>query len=100
MPSLDLEGVEHVLRHYASDDDRRWGLVHEESLVEFDYGPAYLLGADGRQFLGPELVATLTPLLATLSDATAQRRGRPMDDSEWRPGFEDLLQWYRRGLGL
>jgi len=96
----DLEGVEHVLRHYANDDDRRWGLVHEGNLIEFDYGPAYLLGADARQFLGPELVATLTPLLATLSDASTALRDYRGDDAEWRPGFKDLLLWYRRGLGL
>ena len=96
----DLEGVEHVLRHYASDDDRRWGLAHEGNLVEFDYGPAYLLGADGKQFLGPEFVVTLTPLLATLSDAGAALRDHRIDDAEWRPGFKELLLWYRRGLGL
>jgi predicted nucleotidyltransferase len=96
----DLEGVEHVLRHYASDDDRRWGLVYEEKLVEFDYGPAYLLGADGKQFLGPELVVTLTPLLGSLGEASTRLRGRRIDDNEWRPGFRDLIHWYRRGLGL
>ena len=74
--------------------------MHEANLVEFDYGPAYLLGADGRQFLGPKLVATLTPLLTTLSDAGTALRDHRDDDVEWRPGFKDLLLWYRRGLGL
>ena len=96
----DLEAVEHVLRHYANDDDRRWGLVYEEQLVEFDYGPAYLLGVDGKLFLGPELVATLTPVLAALSDASTGMARRRIDDAAWRPDFKDLLLWYRRGLGL
>jgi predicted nucleotidyltransferase len=96
----DLEAVEHVLRHYANDDERLWGLEHAGELVEYDYGPAYLLGADGKQFLGPELVVTLTPLLATLSDAGTALRDHRDDDAVWRPGFKDLLLWYRRGLGL
>jgi predicted nucleotidyltransferase len=96
----DLEGVEHVLRHYASDDDRLWGLEYEGALVEYDYGPAYLLGRDGTEFLGPDLIKTLQPLLASLSDAGARLRGPRIDDGEWRPGFKDLLLWYRRGLGL
>ena len=96
----DLEAVDHVLRHYASDDDRLWGLEYEGALVEYDYGPAYLLGADGKPFLGPELVATLTPLLGSLSEAITQQRGRPIEDSQWRPGFRNLTLWYRRGLGL
>lgn len=105
----DLEGVEHVLRHYASDDDRRWGLEYEGALVEYDYGPAYLLGLDGREYLTPALVSTVLPLLEALSakaptgaagDWRTGSAGSGGDDSGWRPSFQDLLLWYRHGLAV
>lgn len=101
----DLAAVEHLLRHYAEDDDRRWGLEHRGELVEYDYGPAYLLGKDGTTFMGPDLVKVLQPLLATLSDearASGGVRARDDDDhdDEWKPRREDLFLWYRRGLEL
>jgi hypothetical protein len=77
-------------------------------LVEFDYGPAYLTGLDGREHLTPALVSTILPLLEALSaDAPTSaagdwRRGAEGsggDDSGWRPSFQSLLLWYRRGLG-
>jgi predicted nucleotidyltransferase len=104
----DLEGVEHVLRHYASDDDRLWGLAYEGALVEYDYGPAYLLGIDGREYLGPELIQTLSAVLGVLvvADARVATTERAVDYDDvggkeaWKPSFERLLFWYRRGLGL
>jgi predicted nucleotidyltransferase len=96
----DLDAIEHVFRDYAHDDERLWGLEHAGELVEYDYGPAYLLGKDGKDFLGPALLKTLQPLMVGLSNANTRSRGTRTDDAEWRPRFEDLLFWYRRGLGL
>jgi predicted nucleotidyltransferase len=86
----DLDAVDHVLRHYADDDERRWGLEHEGTLVEYDYGPAYLLGIDGARFLGPGLNETRSPLLASLS---ARSTGKPTheDDLAWQAAREDLF---------
>ena len=96
----DLDSVEHVLRHYAHDDDRRWGLEHEGELVEYDYGSAYLLGTDGMKFIDPDLIKTLEPLLVSLSEGGAGSPIRENEDHEWKPRREDLFLWYRRGLGL
>jgi predicted nucleotidyltransferase len=96
----DLDAVEHVLRHYADDDDRRWGLEHEEKLVDYDYGPAYLLGMDGARFIELDLIATIQPLIVSLSDGSRGSPGPQSGDDEWRPRREDLFLWYRRGLGL
>lgn len=92
----DLDSVEHVLRCYAADDDRRWGLEHESTLVEYDYSPAYLLGSDGAVFMSPQLVAVIEPLLDALS---AEETASAADD-DWTPPREQLFRWYRRGLGL
>lgn len=100
----DLAAVEHLLRHYADDDDRRWGLEHRGELVEYDYGPAYLLGKDGTQFLGPDLVEVLQPLLATLTDRDGDSGAVPHRDDDhedqWKPRREDLFLWYGRGLDV
>lgn len=96
----DLEAVEHLLRHYAGDDERRWGLAHEDKLVEYDYGPAYLLGIDGTKFIAPDLSERLRPLLISLSEASTGSLLPETDYEEWRPRREDLFFWYRRGLQL
>ena len=48
----DLAGVFHCLRHYLEDDERRYGVEHDGAGVLFEYTGAYLLGLDGRRFLG------------------------------------------------
>ena len=96
----DIEAVEHVLRFYADDDDRRWGLEHGDTLVDYDYGPAYLLGLDGAPFLDAALRRTLHPLLADLAEGSTVPPRAERDDYDWRPRREDLFHWYRLGLGL
>jgi hypothetical protein len=49
----DLAGVFHCLQHYLEDDERRYGAEHNGAGVPFEYTGAYLLGVDGRAFLGP-----------------------------------------------
>lgn len=95
----DLAAVEHVLRHYAEDDDRRWGLEHDDELVEYDYSSAYLLGKDGTEFTGPDLIAVVQPLLGTLSEGSTAASPRH-DDDDWKPRRENLFLWYRAGLGV
>jgi predicted nucleotidyltransferase len=96
----DLDAVEHLLRHYAQDDERLFGLEHNEQLVDYDYGPAYLLGVDGAGFVRPNVTKALKPLLDSLcADVT----GTPAADGfgdEWEARREELFFWYRRGLGL
>lgn len=93
----DVEAVEHLLRNYAETDDRRWGLEYRGTLIDFDYGSAYLLGLDGRKFNDDNVAKVVGPLLTTLSDGAGEA-----DDAEetWKPRREDLLLWYQRGLGI
>jgi predicted nucleotidyltransferase len=93
----DIDALEHLLRYYAEDDDRRWGLEHRGDLIDFDYGPAYLLGLDGRTFLDEGVVKAVGPLLPTLSRGAGGDSG---DDGDGRARREDLFLWYQRGLGL
>jgi len=104
-----LDAIEHVLRYYAQDDERLWGVEYQGALVEYDYGPAYLLGIDGREYLGPELIQALAAvpdaLLATGARAAIGNAAVDVDDDlggdgTWKPTFEELLLWCRRGLGL
>ena len=96
----DLDAVEHLLRHYGEDDDRRWGLEHEDKLVDYGYGSSYLLGIDGAEFIGAGLSETLRPLLVLLSNGSTGSPVSENNEDASRPGREDLFFWYRRGLGL
>ena len=89
----DIEGVEHVLRHYGPDDERRWGLTAGETVVEYDFGPAYLLGLDGRKFLTSSVTKTIHPLLERLAVDE-----RAADEASGKPRRHELFNWYRRGL--
>lgn len=93
----DINAVDHLLRNYAEDDDRRWGLEHRGELIDFDYGPAYLLGQDSRKFLDDEVAKVVGPLLVSLSEGV----GADSDgDETWKARREDLFRWYQRGLGI
>ncbi len=92
----DLEAVEHVLRHYAEDDDRRFGLESVDGLVPYECGPAYLAGLDGAEFPDATLRSLVGPLLEQLGDAPSPSR----DEDERRLPREELFAWYRRGLAL
>jgi len=94
----DVVAVEHVLRHYQEADDRRWGLEHKESLVDVDNATAYLLGLDGKTFLGDELKAALLPVFAQLADD--EERDDDDDGDDWRASRGRLFLWYEKGLGL
>ena len=103
----DLAGVFHCLQHYSDDDDRRYGVEHNGAGVPFEYTGAYLLGVDGRTFLGPQLTDAITSVLDLFVDSDANvvatvlyERGRiPAEDQDRFDAFEHF-QWYRRGLNL
>ena len=96
----DLDSVEHLLRHYGEDDDRRFGLEHAGTLVDYDHGPAYLLGIDGASSLTPDLSTRLRPLLVSLSKGSTGLPVEGKGNDEREPAREDLFFWYRLGLGL
>lgn len=93
----DVDGVRHCLRHYATEGDRRYGLKHGESAVPFEYGFAYLLGADARPLLDDRIRAAILPLLDQLApfdeEADAEEPYRVQQD-------RNHLKWFRAGLGL
>jgi predicted nucleotidyltransferase len=92
----DVRGVLHCLRHYAEDDDRRFGLEHQGALVPYEYGSAYLLACDARPFMDEELQQLLAPLLEALIPDEA-------DSDDWRYREKEdraYLRWFRAGLGL
>jgi predicted nucleotidyltransferase len=92
----DVRGVLHCLRHYAEDDDRRFGLEHQGTLVPYEYGSAYLLAYDARPFMDEKLQRLLAPLLEVLIPDEADSDDWPYREKEDRAH----LQWFRAGLGL
>ena len=103
----DLGSVLHCLRHYAEDDDRRYGLDHNGKPVPFEHTCAYLLGQDGRRFLDPLLAASVGAVLdrfdrpdAAVVGLVAREEGRVLvDDQDWVEIFE-LFRWFRLGTGI
>lgn len=94
----DIEGVRHCLRHYAEDDDRRFGLESGNELVPWEFGTAFLTGIDGAHFLDARLRATVVPLLERFLS-----EGIPVAQSYFADRAEEDAQyfhWYRRGLGV
>lgn len=92
----DVRGVLHCVRHYAEDDDRRFGLQHEGVLVPYEYGSAYLLACDARPFMDDKLQELLVPLFEALIPSEADS-----DDSSYREKEDRAyLRWFRAGLGL
>jgi predicted nucleotidyltransferase len=92
----DTEAVVHLLKHYAPDDDRRWGLEYDGVTVKYDYLSAHLLGKDGAKYLSPQLTALLRPLLDARGRSRRIQRcseRRPWSASSRRPdaGRSDAL---------
>ena len=102
----DLGSVLHCLRHYAGDDDRRYGLEHEGTLVSFEYTCAYLLGQDGRRF-SASVADSVRPVLdrfdspdAALVGLLASQEGRMFVEDEDRDEIFNLFRSFRMAAGL
>lgn len=103
----DLSSVLHCLRHYAEQDDRRYGLDHNGNAVPFEHTTAYLLGQDGRRFQAPPLSAVIVSVLnefdspdaAAVSTAAREAAGFFAEDDRRQDVF-DLFRWFRGGAGL
>jgi hypothetical protein len=72
--------------------------------VPWEYTCAYLLGADGRQFLNEPIVDAVADVLDHFSDPDAAvigviviERGRILSDDEERAGIFEHFRWYRLG---
>lgn len=103
----DLAGVFHCTQHYLEDDDRRYGAEHDGLGVPFEYTGAYLLGAEGQQFLDADLSRTVGGVLGRFTDPDAEvvgyvarERGRTAVDDLDRLEIFEHFRWYRRGVGL
>jgi predicted nucleotidyltransferase len=102
----DLGSVLHCLRHYAQDEDRRYGLDHDEKSVPFERTCAYLLGQDGRRFSG-SVARSVGMVLdefdspdATIVDLVAREDGSVLVDDEDRVEIFELFRWFRLGAGV
>lgn len=103
----DLASVLHCLRHYAEEDDRRYGLDHNGNAVPFEYTTAYVLGHDGRRFHNPSFSAAVglvlngvdSPDAAVVATAAREEAGFVIDDDRRRDVF-GLFQWFRKGAGI
>ncbi len=102
----DLTGVFHCLRHYLEDDERRYGVEHQGEGVPYEYTCAWLLGADGRQFLDKSLRDTVAGVLDRFNDPDADVIGmiarenrRILIEDEERVQIFEHFRWYRLGVG-
>jgi predicted nucleotidyltransferase len=93
----DIDGVLHCLRHYAADDDRRFGLEHDGVSVPYEYGSAYLLARDALPFLDGKLRQLIAPLLNSLIQADLDAND---EESYERKENREYWRWFRTGLGL
>lgn len=100
----DLAGVHHCLRHYSEGDERRYGVEHRGAGVPFEYTGAYLLGLDGRPFLGPALSRAIEGVLNRFADPDSAgvamvvlEQGRIVIEEEALEVFQ-CFHWYRLGL--
>jgi predicted nucleotidyltransferase len=103
----DLAGVLHCLEHYLEDDERRYGLEHDEVAVPFEFTPAYLLGLDCQRFLDTALTDALTAVLDRFEDADSQivsvvaaETAPVIIDDDRRSEIFELFGWFRRGTGV
>lgn len=101
----DLAGVLHCLEHYLEDDDRRYGVEHDDEGVPFEYTCAYLLGDDGRRFLDEPLSRATLAVLDRFTDPdadvvgiVAREKGRLVVEDEDRIEIFELFRWYRLGI--
>lgn len=100
----DLGSVLHCLRHYAEEEDRRYGLDHDGKPVPFEYTCAYLLGQDGRRFSDRPLARSVGIVLdrfdspdAAVVGLVARENGRVLVDDEDRAEIFELFRWFRLG---
>jgi predicted nucleotidyltransferase len=101
----DLASVLHCLRHYAEDDDRRYGLDHDGEAVLFEHTTAYLLGQDGRRFHSVQLSAAVDGVLkdfdspdAMVVELAAREEAGFFIEDERRQDVFDLFRSFRAGL--
>jgi predicted nucleotidyltransferase len=107
LQTKDLTGVLHCLRHYAADDDRRYGLEHAKTPVPFEYTSAYLLGQDGRRHGDPRVRDSVGPVLGRFDSRDApivarvareERRVHFDVDEEGEIEIYELFRWLAAGL--
>ncbi len=103
----DLGSVLHCLRHYAEDEDRRYGLDHDGKPVPFEHTCAYLLGQDGRRFGDPPVAGAVGAVLASFEspDAAvvglvAREEGIVLVEDDDRTEIFELFRWFRVGVGV
>lgn len=103
----DLSGVLHCLEHYLEDGDRRYQVEFEGAGVPYDYGCAYLLGLDSRDFVDADVRTALQSVLkgfdgpdAPLVGTAGAERGVHRLNDEQRTRVFECFRWYRRGLGV
>lgn len=103
----DLAGVFHCLRYYLEGDERRYGAEHHGAAVPFEYTGAYLLGIDGRPFLGAQVSQTVGTVLDRFANPgsegiaiVARELGKIAIEEDDRAEVFGHFQWYRRGIGL
>jgi predicted nucleotidyltransferase len=102
----DLGSVLHCLRHYREDDDARYGLEHDGTLVPYEYTGAYLLGLDGRRFIGSVVGPVRTVLDkfdspdAAVVGLLAHEDGRVLVEDGHRAEVFELFRWFRLAAGV
>lgn len=103
----DLESVLHCLRHYAEDDDRRYGVDHGGAPVPFEYTCAYLLGQEGRRLSDRPVARSVGRVLdrfdspdSVVVGLVAREEGRVLGDDEHRMEIFELFRWFRLGTGI
>ncbi len=103
----DLASVLHCLRHYAEDEDRRYGLDFGGEPIPYEQTSAYLLGHDGRRFHDPPLVTVISSVLDQFStpDSTivfrvAREDGGTRAEADERSQVFELFRWFRIGAGI
>ena len=103
----DLAGVLHCLEHYLEDDDRRYGVDHDDEGVPYEYTGAYVVGVEARPFLDEPLTEAVKAVLDRFDDPGAtvigivarETRGLIVED-EHRLEIFELFRWYRLGTGV
>jgi predicted nucleotidyltransferase len=103
----DLGSVLHCLRHYAEDEERRYGLDHDGKAVPFEDTCAYLLGEDGRRFSDRSVARSVGIVLdrfdspdSVVVGLVAREDGRVLIEDEHRVEIFELFRWFRLGTGI
>ena len=103
----DLAGVLHCLEHYLEDDDRRYGVDHDDEGVPYEYTGAYVVGVESRHFLDEPLSEAVGTVLdrfdepdATVVGVVARETHGLIVEDEHRLEIFELFRWYRLGTGL